>query len=192
MCLRIESASLSFCPDLAIIDQVKIFFRSLALTSSYFILFISSALARTGAVFHPSGKSATIVIYSHVSSWGDEPLCSGPDALKIFDSLVIRPELGTDSVVRSFNNDQISVTCENVRQFNFFTCSLRLLASEQITIDPSNESISATFNDDQALELSKLWNTSCGGESFVSEDAKFTMSWQPQKVSWTYNQSKNF
>jgi hypothetical protein len=141
------------------------------------ILLSSLSFARTGFLVDPQGRWATIVLESKISPWGGEALCGGPEALRFFDALKIRPELGADAVVRSYRSDSLAIKCEYVRSFDFVSCSLKLEASENILIDAANERVSATWEASLAEPLLALWDASCAGPSFLSEDSRLQMHW---------------
>lgn len=184
-------ASILFCPNLIWIscDNLKLKLKSQSMKRLIFgiLCFTTFNLyARIGLIVAPDSSWATIIINNKISGWGGEGLCEGAEALTLFDSLKIRPELGTDSVMRSFKNADVKITCENVRQFNFVTCNFTVYASEHVIIDPSKKSISARWDGDKALALSKIWDSSCGGDSFLSENGQLSMIWDSKSVVWNF------
>jgi len=145
-----------------------------------------AAQARTAISIHPDGNWALVIIESRVSGWGGEPLCTGSDALRLFDALKVRPELGTDSVVRLYEQQGVRVKCENVRQFGFVSCSLTVDASPFVKIDPNQSSFWADWRGEAFKSLSALWDTSCAGRQFQTEDGRFQMNWGEDGIQWSY------
>lgn len=145
--------------------------------------------ARTSALIDPEAKWATVIIESARSRTRDEALCQGSDALRFFDALRLRAEAGADVSLKEVRRSGIGFKCENATGMGFVSCSLNFSASPQVTIDPESTTLRGVWVGLEAKELSRIWERSCAGASYQTEDSKFRIAWSDERVEMIYSLS---